>query len=335
VRAFVQTAIGRYEERDLETPSAGPGEVVVRLRAALTCGTDVKLLSRGHPRIALPVTMGHEMCGEVIEAGKGAEGWRTGERVVPGISGPCGRCADCRSGRANLCAEGHARRFWGAFADYARVPSNVVASNLHRVPDGVDDVASAFLDPLASVLHGWSRLARASGRLLVYGSGALAWLWSAVASRRGMDVAVAGRRPERAPLAGRFGARFLDLASGVDTLAAAGPFDVAVDATGDREVWERLPGLVRPGGQVLLFGGCAPGASATFDAERLHYAEIAVVGSFHYTPDEARTALETLASGEVDPRPLVSARGTLSDLPRFLEDQTRGRGIRYAVGAAA
>ena len=335
MRAFVQTAIGRYEERDLETPSAGPGEVVVRRRAALTCGTDVKLLSRGHPRIALPVTMGHEMCGEVVEAGRGAEGWKAGERVVPAISGPCGRCEDCRNGRANLCAEGHAHRFWGAFADYARVPANVVASNLHRVPDGLDDVASAFVDPLASVLHGWRRLTSPSGRLLVYGAGALAWLWAAVASRRGMDVTVAGRRPERAPLAARFGARFLDLSGGADALASAGPFDAAVDATGDREVWERLPGLVRPGGQVLLFGGCAPGTTASFDAERLHYAEITVTGSFHYTPDEARAALQLLASGEVDPRPLVSAHGTLSDLPRFLEDQKRGRGIRYAVGAAA
>jgi L-iditol 2-dehydrogenase len=335
VRAFVQTAIGRCEERDLETPAAGPGEVVVRLRAALTCGTDVKLLSRGHPRIALPVTMGHEMCGDVVEAGRGAEGWTAGERVVPAISGPCGRCADCRSGRANLCAEGHAHRFWGAFAEYARVPASVVASNLHRVPEGLDDVASAFLDPLASVLHGWRRLASPSGRLLVYGAGALAWLWAAVAFRRGMDVTVAGRRPERAPLAARFGARFLDLSAGAGALAEAGPFDAAVDATGDREVWERLPGVVRPGGQVLLFGGCAPGTVATFDAERLHYAEITVTGSFHYTPEEARAALQELASGEVDPRPLVSARGTLSDLPRFLEDQKRGRGIRYAVGAAA
>jgi L-iditol 2-dehydrogenase len=210
-----------------------------------------------------------------------------------------------------------------------------VASNLHRVPEGLDDAASAFLDPLASVLHGWSRLSNPSGRLLVYGSGALAWLWAAVASRRGMDVAVAGRRPERAAVADRFGARFFDVSPGSDALAAAGLFDAAVDATGDREVWERLPGLVRPGGQVLLFGGCAPGATATFDAERLHYGEMAVIGSFHYSPAEARAALEALASGAVDPRPLITARGTLSDLPRFLEDQKRGAGIRYAVGAAA
>ncbi|HEY1435390.1 MAG TPA: alcohol dehydrogenase catalytic domain-containing protein, partial [Thermoanaerobaculia bacterium] len=158
MKAFVQSAIGACEERDLERPVPGPGEIVLRLRAALTCGTDVKLLTRGHPRIALPVTMGHELCGEVAAVGDGVSGWAVGDRAVPGISGPCGACADCRAGRANLCATGHADRMWGAFAEYARVPAGVVAANLHRVPPGLDDETAAFLDPLASVLHGWSRL---------------------------------------------------------------------------------------------------------------------------------------------------------------------------------
>src|SRR5512132_4119262 len=108
MRAFVQTAVGEYEERDLPAPRAGPGEIVLRVRAALTCGTDLKLLARGHPRIALPVTMGHEACGEIVELGLETSGVRLGERVVPGVSGPCGACADCLDGRANLCAEGHA-----------------------------------------------------------------------------------------------------------------------------------------------------------------------------------------------------------------------------------
>ena len=94
---------------------------------------------------------------------------------------------------------------------------------------------------------------------------------------------------------------------------------------------ERLAELVRPGGQVLLFGGCAPGARVSFDAARLHYAELALVGSFHYTPEDARAALGALASGEVDPRPLVAARGKLEDLPRFLDAQARGEGVRYAI----
>jgi L-iditol 2-dehydrogenase len=338
VKAFVQTAIGKYEERDLARPEAGPGEVVLRMRLALTCGTDLKLLRRGHARIALPVTMGHEVCGEIAALGRGVSGWEAGDRVVPGISGPCGQCPDCLAGRANLCASGHADRLWGAFADYVRVPAGVVAANLHRVPPGLDDEVAAFLDPLASVLHAWNRLREPSGALLVYGAGALAFLWAAVASRHGLEVLVAGRRPERAKLAARFGARFVDLppeAPGGLVAGGGRAPDAAVDCTGDPRVWERLPSLVRPGGQVVLFGGCAPGASVRFEAARLHYAEITLAGAFHYTPADARAALDALSSGEVDPRPLITGRGALGDLPRFLDAQARGEGVRYAVRGAA
>ena len=211
-----------------------------------------------------------------------------------------------------------------------RIPAGVVASNLHRVAGGVSDEAAAFLDPLASVLHGWSRLREPAGTLLVYGAGALAFLWAAVARRHGVEVVIAGRRPERASLAARFGARFLDASGGFPESASPAP-DVAVDCTGDRRVWEALPGLVRAGGQVLLFGGCAPGATVSFDAARLHYSEISLIGSFHYTPGQAREALDLLASGVIDPLPLIAERGGLSDLPRFLDAQARGAGVRYAV----
>jgi L-iditol 2-dehydrogenase len=334
MRGFVQTSVGRYEERDLPPPGAGPGEVVLRMRAALTCGTDLKILSRGHPRIQLPLTMGHEVAGEIVALGPGVTAWRKGERVVPGISGPCGRCADCHGGRANLCAAGHADRMWGAFAEQVRVPAGVVSANLHRIPDGLDDEVAAFVDPLASVLHGWNRLRAPSGTLLVYGAGALAFLWAAVARRHGLEVLVTGRRPDRAAYAARFGARYVDRErQGPEALVSEtdAPPDLAVDCTGDGGVWELLPEIVRPGGQVLLFGGCAPGTSVRFDAARLHYAEISLTGSFHYTPTEARAALDALASREIDPRPLITARGTLADVPRFLDAQQKGEGLRYAI----
>ena len=334
MKAFVQTAIGKFEERDLARPEPGPGEVILRMRAALTCGTDVKLLARGHARIALPVTMGHEVCGEVAAAGPGADGFRAGERVVPGISGPCGRCADCAGGRPNLCERGHSDRTWGAFAEYVRVPAGVVAANLHRVPATLEDEVAPFMDPLASVLHGWDRLGGAPRTLLVYGAGALGLLWAAVAARRGASVVVAGRRPERARLAECFGARFADVSGGAGPAIEAAP-DAAVDATGDPAVWRRLSETVRPGGTVVLFGGCAPGATAAFDAARLHYAEITLVGSFHYGPAEAKAALDLLASGAIDPRPLLAERGVLADVPRFLAAQARGEGVRYAVRSGA
>jgi len=333
MRAFVQSAVGRFEERQVPEPVAGPGEVVVRVRRAVTCGTDLKILDRGHPRIALPLTMGHELAGEIASVGDGVSGWTAGERVVPGVSGPCGACADCRGGRENLCRAGHSDRTWGAFAELVRLPAGVVARNLHRVPEGLSFESAAFLDPLASVLHGWGRLRAPAGTLLVYGAGALAFLWAAVARIHGVSATLVGRRRDRERLAERFGAAW---ASAEDAaLGRLDPADAAVDATGDPSVWERLPALVRQGGEVLLFGGCAPGTSVTFDAERLHYAEISLIGSFHSTPAEAREALGLLASGRVDPAPLVSGRGGLSDLPRFLEAQARGEGVRYVVAADA
>jgi L-iditol 2-dehydrogenase len=330
MRAFVQTEVGRFEERDLPSPEPGPGEALVRVRTALTCGTDLKLLSRGHARIALPVTMGHELCGEIVAVGRGVDPGLVGARVVPGVTGPCGACETCRGGRENLCASGHGDRTWGAFADFVRVPAGVVSRNLHRVPAALSDEAAAFLDPLASVLHGWARLGDLGGksRLLVAGTGALAFLWAATARARGIEAAVAGRRPERAALARLYGAEFFEL-SRFDELR--GGFDAAVDSTGDPGVWSLLTEAVRPGGRVLLFGGCAPGAVASFDAARLHYAELSLIGAFHSTPAEAAEALALLASGSVDPSPLVSGRGTLFDLPRFLEAQARGDGVRYAV----
>ena len=312
MRGFVQTAVGSFEDRAIPRPMAGPGELVVRVRAALTCGTDLKLLSRGHARIALPVTMGHELCGDVVEAGAGVDRNWLGARVVPGVSGPCRECGACRRGEENLCLRAHGDRTWGAFAEFVRIPAAVVAHNLHRVPAGLADAAAAFLDPLASVLHGWNRLgAVAPGdRLLVYGAGALAFLWAATARERGVACAVAGRRPGRAEVARAFGAEFLPLREEAEDGEgiAEGDFAAAVDATG---------------------------AAATFNAARLHYGEISLIGSFHSTPSEAGDALRLLATGAIDPTPLVAETGSLSDLPRFLEAQARGEGVRYAVEPAA
>jgi L-iditol 2-dehydrogenase len=278
--------------------------------------------------------MGHEMCGEVVEVGQGVDPALVGRRVVPGVSGPCGRCADCRRGLLNLCTAGHADRTWGAFAEFVRVPAGVVAVNLHHPPDALSDEAAAFLDPLASVLHGWSRLRRQPDRLLIFGSGALGLLWAATARSRGVAAIVAGRRPERLNLAFGCGAEVLDLDryEPEDLFSRTGALpDAAVDCTGEATVWMRLANLVRRGGDVLLFGGCAPGATVTYDAARLHYSELSLIGSFHYTPDEARAAMAALADGSIEPRPLVTDSGTLSDLPRFLEAQARGEGLRYAI----
>ena len=259
--------------------------------------------------------------------------WKKGERVVPGISGPCGRCADCHGGRAIFarpatrigCGEPSPSTCGSPPGLWPRTsPRPRRRGRRGRGLPGSAGLGPPRLEPFAG----------AFGTLLIYGAGALAFLWAAVARRHGLEVVIAGRRADRAPLAARFGARYVDRSQhGPEALVSetGGPPDLAVDCTGDGGVWELLPELVRPGGQVLLFGGCAPGTAVRFDAARLHYAEITLTGAFHYTPTEARAALDALASRNIDPRPLITARGTLADLPRFLDAQQKGEGVRYAI----
>src|SRR5512143_2234987 len=102
MRALVCEAAGRASLAGRPDPVPGPGEIVVSVRAALTCGTDLKLLRRGHPKVPFPVTLGHEMAGVVSAAGQGAP-FAPGERVTSAVTAPCGTCATCRVGRPNLC----------------------------------------------------------------------------------------------------------------------------------------------------------------------------------------------------------------------------------------
>ena len=325
--AAVQSELGKFEIREIETPTAGPGEVVVRVRAALTCGTDRKILERGHVKFAPPLVMGHEFAGEVAEAGRGSK-FSPGDPVVSGLSGPCGECGACRAGASNRC-EGPGREMaWGAFAQFIRIPRRVAEQNLHRRPDGLSDAAAAILDPLACVARGAAALPlEGVRRLLVLGAGPMGLLWVAAARQAGVPtIHCVGRGEERLELARKWGAEAFHSDSREVPQA-----DAVVECVGTPEAWARAFDLVSPGGRVLYFGGCAPGSSVSLDTAKLHYQEVSVAGSFHYRPSDVATALGWLESGAVDPRPLFSGEGPLSELPAFFERMREGKGIKYIV----
>jgi L-iditol 2-dehydrogenase len=311
--------------RDVDRPAAGPGEVIVRVRAALTCGTDRKILDRGHVKFSPPLVMGHEFSGDVAEAGAGS-GFEVGEAVAAGVSGPCGTCVACESGAANRCESDARDLAWGAFAEYVRVPKGVVRSNLFRKPPGLAYESAAALDPLACVLHGWSRLVHPVEDLLVLGTGAIGLLWIAVARAKGVRrIATLGRGAERLALAARWGAATF---SGSNLPRAA---STVVECVGTPEAWRQAFDFVRPGGEVLYFGGCTPGSRIELDAAKIHYGEVRVGGAFHYRPEDAAAALAMLESGSIDTPALFSGSGTLADLPLFFERMRRSEGIKYVV----
>lgn len=329
----------RVALREVATPEPGRGEVLVRVTAALTCATDFKLLRRGHPKFPFPLTLGHEFAGVVERAGEGA-GFHPGERVTSAISAPCGTCPACRGGRENLCATAFERPLFGAFAEFLLVPERIVKNGLRRISPGLSDESAALLDPLASVVHGLSRVEAAAegGDVLLVGTGPIAAMLffllrgkeeeekkgGTAAERR---IVVAGRRPERLVFFERNGAEVARIepsprASGaaparIDSRSGEGAkkplFSLVVDTTGDPGVIEALPGLAADGGTVLLFAGLAGGARVSLDAHAIHYREVSIVGSFHYTPRDVDEALALLARGVVPLGEIVSARCPLAD----------------------
>ncbi len=324
---------------DLEhapVPQPGPGEVIVRIRAALTCGTDLKTYRRGHPRLRYG-PFGHEGSGDITALGEGVTGFVVGQPVVFTPTAACGICEPCRRGRENLCTTLFDEMALGAYGDMVRIPARIVRRHLFPRPEGLSYIEAAFTEPLACVVHGWRRLGPVNGdRVAVIGTGAIGLLHVREAARRGMEVAAVGRRPAGLDLAVRFGAarmidaREVDPGQGLREAFGDGP-DIVIECTGSLEIWRTAPSWAAPGGRVLLFGGLPSGSEPAFDAGRLHYGEVDLVSAFHYCTVDVIESLNLLASGAVTPGEMITGLRPLDDIRQVFADLDRGVGLKYAV----
>ena len=327
----------RYEQ--VPTPAPSRGEVVVRVEAALTCGTDVKTLRRGHPVMIphVPTVFGHELAGTVVAVGEGARGLREGDRVVAANSAPCGQCALCRAGRPNLCED--LLFVNGAYGEYIALPARLVEKNVVRLAQGTPAARAAFAEPLACALLGVERARVEAGQTVaVFGHGPLGCLIAMLATARKARVILLGKRGWRFERVRELGVAEIvdtmdppDIVDGIRGLTAGRGADVTVDATGRPEVWERAIAAVGKGGTVLFFGGCAPGTAVRLDTRRAHYDELTLLGAFHHTPELIRKAVDLLESEMVIPDGLITHRMGLAEVRGALELMSRGDALKVLI----
>src|SRR5262245_51221134 len=202
---FYSPGDARLVEEPIPTP--GPGELLVKVGAALTCGTDLKSYRRGHPRIfkSLPSPFGHEFAGVVAELGAGVERFAVGQRVVAANSAPCGECAFCREERESLCER--LEFLNGAYAEYIVVPERIVCRNTYLIPDHLSFSEAALVEPLACVLHGLDALDLPLGdTAVVLGCGPIGLLFVNALTLRGLGVVASDRHEPRLTAARHFGA---------------------------------------------------------------------------------------------------------------------------------
>jgi len=327
MKAAMLYGVNDLRIEDIEVPEVKAGEVLVKVKAATTCGTDLKIFKRGYVEkvIRLPTVFGHEWAGEVVEVGEELEWPKKGMRVRAGNSAPCLHCRMCQKGKYNLCE--NMIWLWGAYAEYIKVPARMVLVNMQEIPERISYEEAAITEPLACVLHGVEEAGVKLGDIVtIIGAGPIGLLHLLTAKKIGAARIISiDLVEERLNFAKKLGADETinageeNVVERVQQLTDGYGADVVIEAIGLPVTWEQALKLVRKGGMVLEFGGCPPGTEIKMDTELLHYGEVTVRGAFHATPLHFKKALNLIASRTIDVRPLVTRKMTLDKIKEAFE----------------
>jgi L-iditol 2-dehydrogenase len=309
-------------------PKAGPGELVVRVDAALTCGTDLKVFRRGYHAKMLTKDrlFGHEVAGTVVETGEGVTEFQAGDRVLPLNSAPCDECFYCKNGQQNLCDDLQFNN--GAYAEYIRVPERIVRKNTLRIPDGMSAEHAALTEPLACVVRGLEESgAKAGQTAIVLGAGPIGLLFIHAAAIEGLHVIAVVKRTDQVATAKIFGAeQVVRIADVEDPVAEARLLtpegrgaDLVFEAVATPEAWQWAVQMVRKGGVVNWFGGPPAGTEVKLDTNLIHYSDLTLKASFHHTPGTVRRAFSILQSGRLNADAFLTGTAELDDVPSVFQ----------------
>lgn len=328
MRAEIWQGKGRIESMDRATPNESPGEVLVRVLAVGICGTDLTIYQGkfDSARSIPPMIPGHEICGLIEGIGEGVEGWAIGERVALDPLIPCGRCYACSRGFPHVCTSlkilGVDRD--GGFAEFV----TVAAGRLHRLPGGMSDVEGALVEPVAVAVHDVRLGGLAVGdSALVVGGGPIGLLIAMVARAAGSRrVAVSEVNGYRSGIARDLGFETYDPTNRGfservrEEFDKEGP-DLAFDATGSAAGYQSAIDSVRVRGRIVQVG--IPKGPFEVDLRRLNFAEISIVGTRVYSPDDITRAIELLAGKRIEAEKLASVH-PLKECGRLLAELGSG-----------
>jgi L-iditol 2-dehydrogenase len=343
MKAAVYEGIDQLVVKEVPTPTAGPGEVLVRVRACAVCGSDIRIYHHGNPRVIPPAVIGHEIAGDVVEVGAGVEGFKVGDRVASGADVPCGVCPACRDGRGNNCAVNYAigYQFPGGFAEYILFNKTTIDFGpLHHIPGSLRYEEAAMAEPLACTLNGLERVWLGVGEsVVIIGAGPAGLLMAQLARHMGATkIILAQRSKARLEMARQYDLDALiateeeDLEARVMEETGSLGADVVVTACASPDAQEAAVRLAAMRGRVNFFGGLPKGSRPiTVDSNVIHYREILVTGSHGSVPRQHKASLGLLACGAVKAQGLITHRVPLEDVRKGFELVETRKGMKVIV----
>jgi L-iditol 2-dehydrogenase len=311
------------------------------VQVALTCGTDLKVYQRGyHARMIVPPALfGHELAGVIEEVGPGVRAFKKGMRVVALNSAPCQMCFYCSKHQANLCEDLLFNN--GAYAEYIRIPRRIVEINMLAIPPDVSYEEAAMVEPLACVLRGLHETGVEIGdTVTVVGGGPIGLMFVQVAKAVGCNVISVVKRDAQVQAAKHMGAdevvQITKVKDPIEAVRRLSPetrgSDVVIEAVGRPDAWEMAIDMVRKGGTVNFFGGCASGTKVQLDTNRLHYSEVTLKATFHHTPDTVRRAFALIAEKKIRSTDYITGEAPLSSLKQVFHHMLNRNGdIKTAI----
>lgn len=329
----------RYEK--VKTPKINDEEILVKTEVVLTCGTDLKTYLRGHPVLIkeTPALFGHQFSGEIVKVGKNVKNFKIGQKVIPVNSSPCFKCVYCKAEKYSLCE--NILFLNGAYAEYVKVPKDIVENNTYEVPKNTSFEAAAALEGVAVVLHGFEKSEITKDKVVcIIGTGSIGLLFISLAKRAGAKIISIGRSTSKLKLAKELGADYTfsinedGLGKKIKEITnGIGP-EVVIEAVGQTSSWEFAVEIVSKGGLVNFFGGCKKGTKVELDTFRLHYDELKILGVFHHTPSYVKQALKILSEESFQNnilKKIISKTLPLSSLEEAFKLQKDGEVIQVAI----
>lgn len=330
-----------YGLRDLRVENVpdpgppGPGEVLAKVRAATTCGTDLKRYTRGHvlAHAEGPSVFGHEWAGDVLEVGEGVTKFKKGMRVTSGNTVPCFQCEYCKTGRYSICPN-KTSYGTGTYAEFLKIPAPLVTHVMFEIPKNLTYEEAACIEPFACPIHGLDQTPiKIADKVAIIGAGPIGLMWLQLVKRAGAAKVISIDTVDfRLQVAKKLGADEIinakdqDPEKRVKELTNGYGAEVVVEAVGTPQTWEEAFKLVKRGGFINEFAGCAPGATMTVNCAQLHYDEITVRGSFHCNSHiDFKRALDYMASGFIDMKSLITRKMPLDEVNKAFEILTTSR----------
>lgn len=343
MRAVVLSGPNQFAPAEIEKPQIGPEEILLEMKAAAICGTDMRILTGKKTKgVRYPSVIGHEFCGVIAEVGADVKGYEVGEKVAVANVIPCHHCSSCLRGRTNACLDRKAigYEFDGGFEEYIRIPSICIENgNVVKLPEYMSYQAGALIEPLSCCIRGLKNAGTGfNDDVLIVGAGPIGLFHlqlSKIAGAR--KVIVSEPNEQRRKVALELGADLVvdptkeDLPAIVDRETNGQGMDVIVMAIGVPALVNSTLKLCKRGGTVNLFAGFAGTGESTVEVNTIHYNEINVNGSTAYKLEDYLAAAEMIKSGKIDADKIVTHRFKIEDFQKAYDVCVAGTGLKVII----